>query len=73
MPRSTVGPEAVTGRPDGGWAARPSAPSGRRTASGSVTVSTIRERGTGRERHRPPGLTCPATPRSPCGEDSGTG
>jgi hypothetical protein len=34
--------EAVTGRPGGGWAASPSAPSRRRTASGSVTVSRIR-------------------------------
>jgi hypothetical protein len=41
-PRSTGGQEAVTGRPGGGWAARPSAARSRRTAWGSVTAPTIR-------------------------------
>ena len=37
-----AGQAAGTGRPGGGWAASPRAPSRRRTASGSVTAPTIR-------------------------------
>jgi hypothetical protein len=40
--RSTVDQAAGAGHPGGGWAASPSAPSKRRTASGSVTGPTIR-------------------------------
>ena len=49
-----AGQAAGTGRPGDGWAASPSAPSRRRTASGSVTARTIRRGPAQRSQMRTP-------------------